>query len=102
MRTPHAEDGNCVAVMPYEEHVIDSWSTFVNVVLSRRYANWAFRGHADARWPLRALWPTIHDCACAREGLGQQESRILRIFKRKAHLFLTIFPTTTIRFAGWR
>ena len=78
--------------MPYEEHVIDSWSAFVDTVKSR-YANWAFRGHADARWPLQSTLARRFTIARVHEKAWvEQESRILRIFKRKAHLFLDHIP----------
>jgi hypothetical protein len=31
---------------------VDSWATFQEVVAGPKYRSWAFRGHADARWPL--------------------------------------------------
>jgi hypothetical protein len=72
---------------------IDSWRSFIDVVLSPRYANWAFRGHGDARWALESTLARRFKIA----GIDQrawitQESRILRIFKRKAHLFLDHIP----------
>ena len=71
---------------------IDSWDALVET-LSSLSASWTFRGQSDARWPLQSTlarrfittgidpghWPT-------------QENRILRIFKRKAHLFLDHIP----------
>jgi hypothetical protein len=76
----------------YEEIRIDSWDRFVNT-LSPRYSNWAFRGHGDASWPLQSTLTRRFKSACIdRLAWAEQESRILRIFKRKAHLFLDHIP----------
>jgi hypothetical protein len=78
----------------YDEIRIESWKDFVEIVLSPRYLNWGFRGHSDANWSLqttlaRRFWNAgITD----PEAWYEQESRILRIFKRKAHLFLDHIP----------
>lgn len=81
------------AVAVYEEHTIESWSQFVEIVGSARYANWAFRGHSDARWPLEStLGRRFKAARIHKNAWSEQESRILRIFKRKAHLFLDHIP----------
>lgn len=57
------------------------------------YRSWAFRGQADAAWPLYSslsrylLTHRVHPKAWS-----SQELRILRIFKRKAHLLLHHLP----------
>ena len=70
-----------------------SWESFRKVVSGEEMKGGAFRGQASAEWPLysslsrylltygvnQAVWP-------------EQESRILRIFKRKAHLLLEHLP----------
>jgi hypothetical protein len=79
----------------YNEVRINSWGDFIRVVLSPRYGNWAFRGHADANWPMQTTLARrfanagITDPQAWRE----QESRIIRIFRRKAHLFLDHIPS---------
>jgi hypothetical protein len=55
--------------------------------------SWAFRGQADASWPLStALSRYLLNSAVHPEAWAQQEQRILRIFQRKAHLFLPHVP----------
>ena len=70
---------------------ISSWQEFKTHVSSLR--GWAFRGQSDAAWP---LYSTL-----SRYLLGQRvheqawtimEERILRIFKRKAHLYASDLP----------
>jgi hypothetical protein len=55
--------------------------------------DWAFRGHGDASWPLHStLARRFRDARIHPKAWVEQESRILRIFKRKAHLFLDSIP----------
>lgn len=71
-----------------------SWEQYRDVIESDQYKGWAFRGQSNADWPLYSslsrylLGYKIHPDAWA-----QQESRILRIFKRKAHLLLDHLPS---------
>ncbi len=57
------------------------------------YRSWAFRGQSDACWPLFSslsrylLAFGVHPLTWTR-----QEQRIIRIFRRKAHLFLDNVP----------
>ena len=78
----------------YDEVRINSWGDFTRIVLSPRYTNWAFRGQADATWPLQSTLARRFANAgiTNRKAWYEQESRILRIFKRKAHLFLDHIP----------
>lgn len=58
-----------------------------------RLRSWAFRGQRDARWPLwTALSRRLHDAGVDPRAWRGQEERILRIFRRKAHLFLDHIP----------
>ncbi|MBY0280204.1 FRG domain-containing protein [Candidatus Binatia bacterium] len=58
-----------------------------------KYKSWAFRGQSNAVWPLfSSLSRYLKTFGVHQEVWPQQESRILRIFKRKAHLLLQRLP----------
>ena len=66
---------------------ITSWNEFVS--LTSECDGWAFRGLPDADWQLRSslsryLQSFVPDTASWR----QREDRALRIFRRKAHIYL--------------
>src|SRR5438034_362191 len=66
-----------------------SWQDFLQHVVHPPYSNWAFRGERDGSWPLySSLSRYFQNQAVARDAWPEQEGRILRIFKRKAHQFL--------------
>ena len=68
---------------------LKSWDAFLELVISPQYSNWAFRGERDARWPLySSLSRYLQNFHVHKDAWPQQEARILRIFKRKAHQFL--------------
>ncbi len=70
---------------------IKSWQDFHGVVAD--YPNWAFRGHGDAEWPLfSSLSRYLQSYKIHTDAWANQEQRIVRIFKRKAHLFLDHVP----------
>ncbi|QDG70194.1 FRG domain-containing protein [Janthinobacterium tructae] len=72
---------------------ISSWEEFRKIVTGEDYQSWAFRGQADKNWPLfssLSRYLTAH--LVHRDAWPQQEARILRIFKRKAHLLLQNIP----------
>lgn len=72
---------------------ISSWSDFQSVVISPKYRNWAFRGQEDASWPLlSSLSRYLRTHGLHPNAWAEQEARIYRIFKRKAHLFLEHVP----------
>ena len=72
---------------------ISSWAQFVEIMTGSDYKSWAFRGHSDADWPiLSTLSRYLKTYNIHPEVWPVMESRILRIFKRKAHLFLTHIP----------
>ncbi|PID85608.1 MAG: FRG domain-containing protein [Chloroflexi bacterium] len=72
---------------------IVSWEQYIKVVNNPNYAEWAFRGQANASWP---LWPTITRELQNRKVNPQywqrQEQRNIRIFQRKAIHFLQKMP----------
>jgi hypothetical protein len=73
----------------YRVFRLESWEAFLALVTKPPYSNWAFRGERDERWPLySSLSRYLRNFGVAREAWPAQESRILRIFKRKAHQFL--------------
>jgi hypothetical protein len=85
--------GSCPGTEPYRVITIDSWRSFVDLVAADTYKNWAFRGHAEAEWPLHSALSRY----LIKHGIHpsvwiQQELRILRIFRRKAHHFLQHVP----------
>jgi hypothetical protein len=66
-----------------------SWEDFLQLVIHPPYSNWAFRGERDERWPLySSLSRYLQNFGIAREAWADQEARILRIFKRKAHQYI--------------
>jgi FRG domain len=78
---------------PYQIHVLGSWEAFLDLITDAPYANWAFRGQCDAAWPLfSALSRYVVSFRVHPDAWQAQESRMLRIFKRKAHQFLSHIP----------
>ena len=76
-------------VRPYRIIRLESWDEFLGVITSPPYSNWAFRGERDERWPLySSLSRYFQNFGVDRRAWPDQEGRILRIFKRKAHQFL--------------
>jgi hypothetical protein len=68
---------------------VETWDRFLKLITGPTYLNWAFRGERDERWPLySSLSRYLRDFGVDRRAWAEQESRILRIFKRKAHQFL--------------
>lgn len=77
----------------YCEHRVTSWKELVDLVTSDRYKRWAFRGQAKTGWDLwSALSRHLHDHKVHPDHWQAQEERVLRIFKRKAHLYLQHIP----------
>ena len=72
---------------------IKNWQEFYEVVAGPEYQNWAFRGQSDAEWPLySSLSRYFKEYGIHRKAWANQEERIGRIFRRKAHLFLEHVP----------
>ncbi len=78
---------------PYREIQLNSWDEFLRIITDAPYSNWAFRGERHARWPLdTALSRYFRDFRIHPTAWAEQEGRILRIFKRKAHQYLAQPP----------
>jgi hypothetical protein len=83
------------AEVPYQVRMLDSWEAFLDVITDSPYANWAFRGQCEAVRPLlSALSRYLVDFRVHPDAWQAQESRMLRIFKRKAHQFLSHIPAS--------
>jgi len=73
----------------YRVFRLESWEAFLQLVTKPPFSHWAFRGERDERWPLySSLSRYLRNFGVTPEAWPQQEARILRIFKRKAHQFL--------------
>jgi hypothetical protein len=67
---------------------VQSWSEFIHYINSRD--GWAFRGQSDADWPLlSSLQRRLQQHKVDREQWRQREERAIRIFRRKAHVYLS-------------
>src|ERR1035438_1418753 len=77
----------------YRVFRLTSWEAFLELVVQPPYSNWAFRGERDERWPLySSLSRYLMNFGVDQKAWADQESRILRVFKRKAHQFLAQPP----------
>src|ERR1019366_1258041 len=77
----------------YKQYRLESWDDFLKIITGSPYSNWAFRGHRKEAWPLAsALSRYFRNFHIDRRAWPQQEGRILRVFKRKAHQFLAQPP----------
>ena len=78
---------------------VHSWTEFQQVVAGPKYRSWAFRGPADASWPLySSISRYLQEHRVNQKAWAEQEERIVRIFRRKAHLFLDHVPDETDAF----
>lgn len=83
----------------YEEIRIRSWDEYHRVLDDRRLEGWAFRGQRDHGWSLwSSLSRHLRDFGVRREVWEEQERRIIRIFRRKSHLFLPLLPAEDATF----
>jgi hypothetical protein len=82
------------------ERTINRWSDFDKLMeKGGQYASWAFRGQRDARWQMwTSLSRHLREFGVHPSVWPPQEARIVRIFKRKAHLHLTHIPVETDTF----
>jgi hypothetical protein len=79
--------------VPYRVIEIHSWKRYQQIVAGPEYRSWAFRGQADASWPLfSSLSRYLIQYGIDPRAWPEQELRSLRIFRRKAHLFLHSVP----------
>ncbi len=66
---------------------VDTWTDF-NAFAARR-DGWAFRGERDAAWPLlSSLSRRLMRTNAERADWQQREERAIRVFRRKAHVYL--------------
>lgn len=73
----------------YRELRLKSWESFLKLIADTPYTHWAFRGEQHAEWPLySALSRYLQTFQVNPRAWPEQEQRILRIFKRKAHQYL--------------
>src|SRR6516225_3953599 len=80
-------------VRSYRVFRLKSWEAFLKLIVQPPYSNWAFRGERDERWPLySSLSRYLQNFGVDQGAWAQQEGRILRVFKRKAHQFLVQPP----------
>ncbi|MFD2272049.1 FRG domain-containing protein [Undibacterium arcticum] len=71
-----------------EEISVSTWDEFVS--LSSTLDGWAFRGQQDARWPLLSSLSRYLDAFIPDKSTWRlREERAIRIFRRKAHNYLT-------------
>jgi FRG domain-containing protein len=91
-RTATAQDTGA-ASPAYDLVEINAWADFQALLAGPNYRNWAFRGQADASWPLfSSLSRYVQQFGIHPDAWPEQEERSLRIFRRKAHLFLHSAP----------
>lgn len=77
----------------YQQIYVDSWDKLREHFDSGQFRSWAFRGQQDASWGLESkLSRYVKAAGVDPECWQKQEERILRIFRRKAHLFLSTIP----------
>lgn len=82
-----------MALKQYKVLRFDSWERFREAIDGPEYKSWAFRGQSSVDWPLySSLSRYLMGYQVHPEAWQQQEHRILRIFKRKAHLLLDHLP----------
>jgi hypothetical protein len=76
---------------PYTTVIVNSWAQFLGHLSQVR--DWAFRGQFNAHQPLySSLSRYFKTFRIDRKVWAAQEERILRIFKRKAHNYLSPVP----------
>ena len=78
---------------PFPVIRVSSWDQYRDLVDGLQFRDWAFRGQSDTSWPLlSALSRHLRYAKIHRRAWPIQEARIMRIFRRKAHLFLEHVP----------
>src|SRR5947209_2891671 len=84
---------------PYRVFRLESWEAFLQLITRPPYSHWAFRGERDERWPLySSLSRYLQSFGVSPKAWPDQEARILRIFKRKAHQFVPQPPEADVDF----
>lgn len=78
---------------------LETWDAFHAAVTGPEFAAWAFRGQADAMWPLAcSLHRHLLAFGVDPRAWRAQEERILRIFRRKAPNYLERLPAADDHF----
>ncbi len=78
----------------FETRGLDSWDAYVKMITDSPCSNWAFRGQADAAWPLSStLTRYFRAFHIPQETWAAREERALGVFKRKATHFLAHVPS---------
>jgi hypothetical protein len=72
----------------FVEFRLSSWDDFLRIVTDSPYTNWAFRGQRDDAPLYSSLSRYFRNFRIDPRAWPEQEERILRIFKRKAHQFM--------------
>jgi hypothetical protein len=73
---------------------VASWIQYRDLLDGPEFRSWAFRGHSDARWSIEStLGRYLKQFGVESKAWAHQEERIVRIFQRKAHLFLDHVPS---------
>jgi FRG domain-containing protein len=81
------------AVSSFRVIEIETWSDYQKVVTSPELRGWAFRGQRDSGWKLESsISRLLRQYKIDRRAWVGQEERVNRIFRRKAHLFLSHVP----------
>ncbi|MFM7965125.1 MAG: FRG domain-containing protein [Betaproteobacteria bacterium] len=76
------------------EIVMSNWSEFVQRV--DELEGWAFRGESEAAWPLQTALARRLSAYCPDKTLWPlRETRALRVFRRKGHIYLN--DSSTLR-----
>lgn len=89
--------GNPMTDPAYVVQHISSWNEFREAVTGAGFQSWAFRGQSSDSWPLYSSlsrYLKLHEVH--PDAWPKQEQRILRIFKRKAHLLLPSLPNVRL------
>jgi hypothetical protein len=82
-----------VPASAFREHRITTWADFYDAVTSDDYRGWAFRGHSEAHWSLiTSIGRLLTQYNVQPDAWKDQEARVNRIFRRKAHLYLGHVP----------
>lgn len=91
-----SKEGNLASIGPgakaYKVEPLRSWGEYIERITQPPYEGWAFRGHADGTWPLMSTLGRYLNAYVEEKYWDDQEARIVRIFQRKGHLFLTHIP----------
>lgn len=75
-----------------EEIRVESWAEFVDRISV--LDDWAFRGQREAGWPLvSSLSRHLSNFVTDKNRWQEREARAIRIFRRKAHNYLTEHST---------